>query len=105
QRVRVMARIHDHLRTAPREDHPVDLAQYLTELGASLQDSVRELRPIAVTVKSDPATAPAEKALAIGLIVNELVTNALKHAFDGEHIGHVEVLLACEADQLDLSVS
>jgi two-component sensor histidine kinase len=105
RRVRVLASIHDHLRTAPREDHPVNLAQYLTELGASLQDSVRELRPITVLVKAEAASTPAAKALAIGLIVNELVTNALKHAFDGEHIGHIEVRLACAADQLELSVS
>jgi two-component sensor histidine kinase len=105
RRVRVMASIHEHLRTAPQADHPVDLAQYLTELGGSLQDSVRELRPITVMVKAQAASSPAAKALAIGLIVNELVTNALKHAFDGERIGHIEVHLARKGDQLQLSVS
>jgi two-component sensor histidine kinase len=38
--------------------------------------------------------------VAIGLIVNELVTNAVKHAFAGERAGMVEVLF--EASETDL---
>jgi two-component sensor histidine kinase len=39
----------------------------------------------------DEVTADADKATSISIIVNELVTNAIKHAFNGEHSGHVRV--------------
>ena len=38
-----------------------------------------------------PAQLRAEKALAVGVITNELVTNAFKYAFEGERPGHVKV--------------
>jgi two-component sensor histidine kinase len=39
----------------------------------------------------DDVTADADKATSISIIVNELVTNAIKHAFNGERSGHVWV--------------
>jgi two-component sensor histidine kinase len=105
RRVRVIASIHDQLQAAPRDDNRVNLANYLEELGRSLEDSVRELRPITVAFQVDPIDVAADKALSLGLIVNELVTNALKYAFDGETIGRVEVALVRDAEQLELSVA
>ena len=39
----------------------------------------------------DEATTSVEKATSISIIVNELVTNAIKHAFNGERSGRVLV--------------
>lgn len=44
---------------------------------------------IKVKCDVDDVTASAEKATSISIIVNELVTNAIKHAFNGEGSGHV----------------
>jgi two-component sensor histidine kinase len=41
---------------------------------------------------------PIDVAIPLGLILNELVSNALKHAFPGERKGSIDVLL-CEAGQ------
>ena len=46
-----------------------------------------------------------EQALSLGLIVNELVTNTLKHAFDVAALGHVEVTVAKQNGELELSVT
>ena len=51
-----------------------------------------------------PAQLRAEKALAVGVITNELVTNAFKYAFEGELPGHVRVDLTESGDDLVLSV-
>ena len=48
---------------------------------------------------------PPEKALTAGLIVNELVTNAFKYAFDDEQTGHVRVELKRVSGGLNLSVT
>ena len=105
QRVRVISGIHDRLQSAPADNNRVDLAEYLGDLCRSLQDSVRELRPVAVNVRVEPIMVAPEQALSLGLIVNELVTNTLKHAFDEAAIGHVEVTLAKQNGDLELSVT
>ena len=46
---------------------------------------------IEVDCDVDDVTADAEKATSISIIVNELVTNAIKHAFNGEQAGRVSV--------------
>jgi len=105
RRVRVISGIHDRLQSAPADNNRVDLAEYLGDLCRSLQDSVRELRPVAVNVRVEPIMVAPEQALSLGLIVNELVTNTLKHAFDEAAIGHVEVTLARQNGELELSVT
>ncbi len=47
---------------------------------------------IEVACHVDEVTAAADTATSISIIVNELVTNAIKHAFNGERSGHVRVI-------------
>jgi two-component sensor histidine kinase len=68
-------------------------------------DAIRELRPVTVTVNSQPISLPPDKALSIGLIVNELVTNAFKYAFPDDQIGHVEVECKVIDGRLAVSVA
>jgi two-component sensor histidine kinase len=103
QRVRVIANMHDHLQMA-RDGSLVEMSAYLGELGKSLGDTVRELRPVAVSVSAQPLRLAPDKALPIGLIVNELITNAFKYAFIDDQIGHVAVRLEAAGGQVELSV-
>jgi len=48
-------------------------------------------KEIRVECKVDDVTASVDKATSISIIVNELVTNAIKHAFNGNSSGHVWV--------------
>ncbi len=78
-RVQVMASVHDFLRM--RKGGEIDVGQYITELCQKLGDTLRGVRPIAVIVEAEHVELPAERAVPIGIIVNELVTNSLKYAF------------------------
>ena len=49
------------------------------------------MRPIAVTVDATNHDVPADVAVPIGIIVNELVTNSLKYAFPHEQSGTISV--------------
>ena len=66
------------------DDHLCALVQQI-ERGLSRHE-------IAVECDVDDVTASADTATSISIIVNELVTNALKHAFNGEGSGKVSVV-------------
>jgi two-component sensor histidine kinase len=50
-------------------------------------------------VQVDEVRLPIDIAIPCGLIVNELITNALKHAFPGERLGHITVSLHQETPE------
>jgi two-component sensor histidine kinase len=102
-RLNVLAKSHDHLRMGTG-DHATDMHEYLGELCKQLGDGLRGARPIAITVEADRVTAQSHKATRIGLIVNELVTNALKHAFPDDRAGTVHVKLESTESHLLLVV-
>jgi len=84
QRVLSVAAVQQHLhRSGPNE--PIKMADYLSELCKTLAKSmIGDSRPIALRVAADDGTVLSHQAVSVGLIVTELVMNALKHAFPGE---------------------
>lgn len=50
-----------------------------------------EARGIAIGVEADPRDLDVDRAIALGLVVNELVTNSLKHAFPDGRAGRIRV--------------
>lgn len=103
-RVQVMATVHDYLQLS-RHDGLIDMSVYLPPLCRSLRDALCGPRPITLTVRAVPVQFAANKALTTGLIVNELVTNAFKYAFESERPGKVLVELSTADEGLILSVS
>jgi chemotaxis protein methyltransferase CheR len=85
----------------------VDAATYLEDLCRDLIASVDREGGRAIVLKSDIESVllPTDRAIPIGLIVNELVTNAVKYAFPGESSGTVMVALKRVPGELRLTVA
>lgn len=81
QRVLSVAAVQQQLHASRRGD-PIELTPYLSRLCETLAASmIIEGRPVVLKVQAGPGTASSNAAVSIGLIVTELVINALKHAF------------------------
>jgi PAS domain S-box-containing protein len=83
----------------------VDAATYLNDLCRDLVASVQGATAIALKTDIENEFLPTDKAISIGLIVNELVTNALKYAFPKETNGTVMVTLKRLPRELRLTVA
>ena len=104
-RVRAMALIHEQLYRFDSFER-VDLGVYARKLTMSLQ---YVLAPSArVVIDAESIEVAMGRAIPIGLILNELVTNALKFGLrsgNSERVGpDVTVQIALEADQLAIRV-
>ncbi len=98
-RIRSMALLHESLYRSGTFA-AVDLSGYLTQLATQ---AVRSFQTSPNAVQLDLALAPVlvemDQALPCGLLVNELVSNALKHGFPGGRAGHLRVALQPVADE------
>ena len=83
----------------------VALRPYLTQLCQSIAASmISDRERIALTVDADEGSAKAEISVSLGLLVTELVINALKHAFMEGRGGHIQVAYRRRGADWTLSV-
>lgn len=93
-RVESIARAHQHLYRGGDGPGTVEIADYLKGLCAALRDALTLEPRIDLLCDSADVALPRDRAVSIGLVVNELVVNATKHAFVGRESGVIEVRFA-----------
>jgi two-component sensor histidine kinase/ligand-binding sensor domain-containing protein len=97
-RVRAMAQIHEKLYQSEGLSR-IDVADYIRSMASSLFTSYG-VRGDLITLKLevDDVKLGLDTAIPCGLIINELISNALKHAFPNGRAGEVRVELRSSGD-------
>jgi two-component sensor histidine kinase len=97
-RINTMALIHETLYQAG-DVAEVEFATYLRTLVTQLLEA-SSVDPQQITLEVDADAIPLELTTAIpcGLLVNELVTNCLQHAFPEQRPGSIRIVLKANAD-------
>ncbi|WP_291205091.1 sensor histidine kinase [Hyphomonas sp.] len=103
-RVMSIAALQRQLSTT--KSGPVDLRAYLTQLAQSLGASmIEDPDKLSISVNVDDSTVGPDVSVSLGLIVTELVINALKHAFPDQPSGVILIDYHAAGDDWTLSVT
>ncbi len=92
-RIHAMSLIHEQLYQS-QDVGKVNFCEYLQRLVGNLYNSTSfKTSQIELKLEITPSFLNIDSAISIGLIVNELLTNAFKHAFPDRNGGLIEVIL------------
>jgi len=104
-RIRAMALIHEQLYRSG-DLARVDMRLYVQNLSTQIVRSIGNHGCVVeVEVDSSLREVPVDVAIPLGLIVNELLSNAVRHAFPASRTGKVHVRLRARGQQHELEVS
>ena len=103
-RINAMALIHRKLYTVD-QNRTVDIKEYITELIQYLVYSYGyHERNFKLDLEIPPINIDVDKAIPLGLILNELISNAFKHAYEKQPNPHLLVNLAYPAADDEISI-
>ena len=102
-RVLSIAAIHDILTVSEHDNRRISSTELLEKLRRNLQSFAPPGKAIVLRVEGDELQLSADCATSVSLVVSELITNALEHAFPNRDGGMVRVLV--QAGRLTHSIS
>jgi|GEM_PF-204286 len=95
ERVRAMALVHEKLCRSDRLQS-IDIVAYVHDLCETLAAATgADERGIRIALQVEPIEIGLEASMPLGLLLNELICNSLKHAYPEGRAGTVTVRLAC----------
>lgn len=104
-RIQAISKVHHRLYT--RDDlTTIDLDDYLGTLVNALRDSLAQGDcDVGFELQAEPIEVSPDEAVSVGVIVNELVSNACKYAFGTGGTGTIRIELAADGPGYALTVS
>ncbi|MEH2151825.1 PAS domain S-box protein [Nostoc sp.] len=103
-RIESISLIHKNLYTSANIGQ-IDVADYISNLAASLLISY-QICPgkIALETDIDSVSLNVDQAIACGLVINELISNALKHAFPNQQVGTISIALRNIGNSIEMII-
>ncbi|WJH41944.1 ATP-binding protein [Aliirhizobium terrae] len=101
RRIGAMIAVHEQIYTTDQFEE-VEVAPYATRLISDIASGYD--MPVELDLDLEPIALDREQALPLGMIINEVVSNAFKYAFDGRNAGKLTVHLRREENQLRLTI-
>ncbi|WP_281984647.1 sensor histidine kinase [Thalassorhabdomicrobium marinisediminis] len=83
----------------------VQADDYLGGIVDNLRDALAQDEDITITAQIAPLILAGRHAVCIGLILNEVITNSVKHAFTADSSGQVDVTLTVDGDEVVTTVA
>ena len=103
-RIGAIAQLYDLISQSSRGS-TVAVDAYLREIAKVMSASlIGDMSGIVIEVKGEPLEIDPDRAVPFGLLVNELATNAIKHAFP-HGTGHIMLCVEQVGDQIELVVT
>lgn len=102
-RIKSMANIHEQLYQSHSFSN-LSFDEGLKNLVQTILDTMDSGSKINTTFELDPIELNINKAIPCSLIVNEVITNSIKHAFNGQNKGHIYVKLTKEDHEVNLQI-
>ena len=103
-RIHAIAGVHRHLYTSD-DVRSVQVADYIHSLVGEIEASVQlDGQTASLRVEVEPFPMATEKVASLGVMLTELVTNALKYAYAGRNAGEVRIRMAKIDGQIEMSV-
>jgi PAS domain S-box-containing protein len=98
-KIHSMALVHQKLYES-RNLSSIDLKEYIDDLTAYLVQSYQvQSDKISLDLDTDSAFVVIDTAISCGLVLSELISNALKHAFPGDRVGRISIRLHQAQDE------
>ena len=101
-RLDMMSRVHRRLHDPSSVDQPI--GDYLRALCMDLIQT-SDTPGVRLVVQADPVTLNLEALMSVSLIVAELVTNSLKHAFQGREDGEIRIGVSLDEGHYAVTVA
>ena len=104
-RVESFSRAHSFLYQDFDRTGLVNMRAYIGEFCRTFASSFAEETSLKVECEADAALLPRDRAIVIGLLINEVATNSAKHAFEGRPAGTIKVRFFENSDAYRLTVA
>ena len=104
RRIQTMALIHEKLYNSDRLGQ-ISCDSYIGDLVEAIRHTIGSDQEVEVVIDIEDIELDMDRAVPFALLVNEVVTNSLKHAFDGEDNNQISIRIFKEDDDIHARIS